>query len=119
VVCKANATLVQEHLGELTPYGVSENDVIKLREEIGLFADSLPSKRVTVVQRKTANERLKELFVQTDDLLKMQLDRLMVRYRNSEPHFYEVYRYARHVVNYGVRHEKPREVVNAAQDANS
>lgn len=119
VICTAIASLVHDHLDELASYGVDENDVNVLKEEIGLFNDSLPSKRVTVVQRKAANEKLKELFVQTDALLKTQLDRLLVRFRNSDPHFYEVYRNARRIVNYGVRHEKPQEPENTAQDVNS
>ena len=58
--------------------------------------------------RKAVHEKLKEPFVQTDVLLKTQLD-LLVRYRNSYPHFYGIYQNARRIGNYGVRHEKPQE----------
>lgn len=119
VVCNTIVTLLQGHLDELRPYGVTENDVDRLNDAVNRFNESLPSKRVTVIQRKAANEKLKDLFVQTDVLLKMQLDRLLVRYRNSEPHFYGVYRNARRIVNYGVRHEKPKEPEHETPDGNN
>jgi len=71
--------------------------------------DNLTTGRVSVSERKAANEKLKIVFLQVDALLKKQLDRIVVRYRTNEPEFYQIYQNARHIVNYGVRHKKPKE----------
>jgi hypothetical protein len=80
-----------------------------------LFADCLPSKRISASERKAANEKLKDLFLQVDDLLKNQLDRLMVPFRKSQPDFYASYQNARRIVNYGIRHKTTKEPENQDQ----
>jgi len=98
-----------EHLAELIAYEVTADELIVLKEEINSFAENLNTGRVSVSERKAANEKLKIAFLQVDDLLKKQLDRIVVRYRKTEPDFYTTYQSLRHTVNYGVRHEKPKE----------
>ncbi len=98
-----------EHLAELNAYEVTADELILLKEEINSFAENLNTGRVSVSERKAANEKLKVVFLQVDDLLKKQLDRIVVRYRKTEPDFYTTYQSLRHIVNYGVRHEKPKE----------
>lgn len=98
-----------EHLAELNAYEVTADELIVLKEEINSFAENLTTGRVSVSERKAANEKLKVVFLQVDTLLKKQLDRIVVRYRKTEPDFYTTYQSLRHIVNYGVRHEKPKE----------
>lgn len=98
-----------EHLAELNAYEVTADELIVLKEEINSFAENLNTGRVSVSERKAANEKLKVVFLQVDTLLKKQLDRIVVRYRKTEPDFYTTYQSLRHIVNYGVRHEKPKE----------
>ena len=98
-----------EHLPELIAYEVTADELIVLKEEINSFAENLTTGRVSVTERKAANEKLKIVFLQVDDLLKKQLDRIVVRYRKTEPDFYTTYQSLRRTVNYGVRHEKPKE----------
>jgi hypothetical protein len=98
-----------EHLAELIAYEVTADELIVLKEEINSFAENLTTGRVSVSERKAANEKLKLVFLQVDTLLKKQLDRIVVRYRKTEPDFYTTYQSLRHIVNYGVRHEKPKE----------
>jgi uncharacterized circularly permuted ATP-grasp superfamily protein len=107
--CQSIADIATEHLSELMAYQVSGDELMVLKEEIKSFADNLTTGRVSVSERKAANAKLKDLFVQVDALLKKQLDRLMVRFRENEPKFYTAYQNTRHIVNYGVRHEKPKE----------
>lgn len=108
-ICLTVAEIAKKHLAELTAYQVSEEELMVLKEEIRQFADNLPSGRISVSEQKAANEKLKDLFVQVDALLKKQLDRIMVRYRKSQPEFYTIYQNIRRIVNYGIRHEKAKE----------
>lgn len=117
-ICQRTAEIATEYLADLTAYGITESELNLLKEEIGLFADNLPTLRVSVSERKAANEKLKDLFLQVDALLKNQLDRLMIRYRNSQPDFYSLYHNLRRIVNYGTRHAKAKEPENTAQGQN-
>ena len=108
-ICLSISEIATEHLDELIDYQVTADELILLKEEIKSFADNLTTGRVSVSERKAANEKMKALFVQVDALLKKQLDRIVVRYRTNEPEFYQIYQNARHIVNYGVRHQKPKE----------
>lgn len=117
-ICLRTAEIATEYLADLLAYGVTQSELNLLKEEIGLFADNLPTLRVSVSERKAANEKLKDLFLQVDALLKNQLDRLMVRYRKSQPDFYSLYHNLRRIVNYGTRHVKAKEPENTAQGLN-
>lgn len=100
------AELVRENLPALVPYSLTEADVIRFEELIDNYTKNLPTHRVSVAERKSAIERLKEAFSKVDTLINEQLDRMMVRYRNTMPDLYATYINARMIVNYGIRHEK-------------
>ena len=107
--CRNILEFATEHLAELIAYQVTADELIVLKEEINSFAENLTTGRVSVTERKAANEKLKVVFLQVDSLLKKQLDRIVVRYRKTEPDFYTNYQSLRRIINYGVRHEKPKE----------
>lgn len=107
--CSAIAEQGTEHLTLMTTAGIDANDIEALKTDIKTFAELLPRQRLSVTERKTANEKLKDLFARTDTLLKTQLDRLMLRYKQTQPEFYSSYKNSRHVINYGVRHKKEKE----------
>lgn len=104
--CKAIATLMEDNLAALVPYELTESDVTLLGEMISSFAENLPTHRVSVAERKAANERLKEAFSMVDILVNEQVDRMMVRYRSTSSDLYAAYINARTIVHYGIRHEK-------------
>lgn len=105
-LCTGIAELATRHLSNLASFGITDSELEELQLVIQQFSESLPIMRVSVSERKATNEKLKELFVQTDALLKNQLDRLMIRYKQTQPGFYSSYKTSRHVINYGVRHTK-------------
>jgi len=107
--CRNIVEFATEHLAELIAYQVTGDELIVLKEEINSFAENLTTGRVSVSERKAANEKLKVVFLQVDSLLKKQLDRIVVRYRKTEPDFYTNYQSLRRIINYGVRHDKPKE----------
>jgi hypothetical protein len=107
--CRNIVEFATEHLAELIAYQVTADELIVLTEEINSFAENLTTGRVSVTERKAANEKLKVVFLQVDSLLKKQLDRIVVRYRKTEPDFYTNYQSLRRIINYGVRHDKPKE----------
>lgn len=110
--CRVIEELATKHLPALAGFGVTANELDELRKAIQRFSESLPTLRVSVSERKAANMKLKELFAQTDALLKNQLDRLMVRLRETHPDLYATYQNTRRIVQYGIRHEKSKGTEN-------
>ncbi len=107
--CSTIANLVSENLEGLSAYGIEEADLSELESLNTDFSENLPSHRVSVAERKAANEKLKEVFKQAGTLLEDQIDRLMVRMRSRDADLYVAYENARSIVNYGIRHEKGEE----------
>lgn len=99
-------TLGQEYSEKLVEYSTSPEDLAELENLISNYEEELPAVRVTVSERKAANEKLKILFKEANNLLNDQLDRLMIKVKSTNPDFYASYLNARKVVDYGVRHEK-------------
>jgi len=62
--------------------------------------------RADIAGRKAANISLEEQFDDTSGLLENQLDRLMVRFKNSHPDFDAANMNARVIVDHEMRHEK-------------
>ena len=90
-------------IANLADYGKTPADLAQLQKEIDDFAAILAKPRTAIGTRSTATTRLVELFQQGDDLLKNQLDKLMISYQNSEPVFYQTYQNGRIIVDLGVR----------------
>lgn len=103
------AAIVREHLRDLGDYEITEADIAELEEKIAQFSENLPSNRISVGERKAANEKLKELFGNGNILLEDRLDRLMVKFKSGNPEFFTAYENARIIVDYGIRHNKEDE----------
>lgn len=103
--CAAILAIVKENLTALERFEITEVDATGLEALIASFGENIPAYRVSVTERKAANEKMKELFLKADGLLNEQVDRMMVRYKNTSPEAYAAYTNARSVVHYGTRHE--------------
>jgi uncharacterized protein YecE (DUF72 family) len=107
-VCQSVHTAASSVISELDDYGKTQEDLDKLQKEINDFSDMLSQSRKAISTRATATSRLEELFEETDDLLKNQLDKLMITYKNSHPRFYNTYKKARQIVDMG-KHSRTEE----------
>jgi len=105
--CKGIETLARENMPALVGYPVSEPELDGFSTQIEQYVVGLPNHRISVSERKSANEKLKDLFKIADDVLINQIDRMMFRFSTTAPDFYASYQNARKVVEYGTRHEKP------------
>jgi len=83
----------------LTDYGTTPETISQLKKEIEDFATLIASPRAAIVTRSQATRRLKELIEQTNNLLRNQLDKLMVLFEHTQPQVYNTYRSARIIVD--------------------
>jgi hypothetical protein len=107
--------LAAENISKLADYGIVAAELESIRVNIDSFRQSMPGSRSTIANRKVSGQSLRELFAQTDNILNEQLDRMMEKYTKVNPAFYEEYKVARTIVDYGLRHEKVTETPAAQQ----
>lgn len=106
VNCKKILELANANAEALVDYGITDEKRATLANRIEQYEQQLPTHRITVSERKAANDKMKKLIKQASDMIADQLDRLMIRYKTESPDFYSSYLNARKVVDYGIRHEK-------------
>jgi len=109
IIGESVAALARDNLASLADYGIDEAGVKVLEESTARFKGLVSTPRADIAERKAAQARLKELFTETSGLLNNQVDRLLVKFKNSDPDFYASYMNARIIVDHGIRHEKPGE----------
>ena len=104
--CESMAILARNYISELSDYSIDEASITKLEGLAQKMKEVIPAPRVSITERKTANIKLKELIENTCELLDEQLDRMVLRYKQSNPEFYADYINARHTIAHGIRHKK-------------
>lgn len=95
-----------EHAAELVDYGVEAQDLTELNEAIGQFRTFLSKPKQVIGERTLHTKNLKELFSDADSILCDQLDKLIGKFRESEPEFFTLYKNSRNVINTAARKRK-------------
>lgn len=99
--CQNIHDAANEVIAHLADYGIVPENLAQQQQEIDDYSAILAEPRVAIGTRATATTRLVELFQQADDLLKNQLDKLMLIYQTTQPTFYNQYQSARTIVDLG------------------
>ncbi len=105
--CRSLLKLASERETVLQQYGISATQISDLSTSIEAYEQQLPNHRISVSERKAANEKMKTLVSEAMQVTSDQLDRLMIKFKTTDPDFYTAYLNARKIVDYGIRHEKP------------
>ncbi len=105
--CLSLLALGQSKAEALVEYGTTPEKLNLFGELTNQYVEQLPNRRVTLSERKMANEKIKNLLSEALLVASEQLDRMMVRFKSPQPDFYISYLNARKVVDYGTRHDKP------------
>ncbi len=117
-IAETVAALGRENLAQAADYDFDEAEVKALEDLAARFKAVMPAPRATIAERKAANEKLNRLIAETTELLDDELDRMMLKYKNSHPDFYNTYFNARMIMDYGIRHKpEAEEVANASANS--
>lgn len=102
---EAKCTLIKEradtHSTALVAYGVTAPMITGLGTAISDYHDVISGPRSAEAVKKQQTAEIEVLFKETDQILKGQLDQLMVLFENSNPEFYGAYKNARIIVDLG------------------
>lgn len=85
--------------GHLSDYGTTGEQIINLKQQIDDYTQQIASPRLAIVTRRQATLRLKELIDQTNELLRFEIDKLMVLLETDHPRVYDGYRSSRKVID--------------------
>ncbi|MGD9994053.1 MAG: hypothetical protein AB7S69_12215 [Salinivirgaceae bacterium] len=99
----------------VAPFGLLPETISGLQKEIADFDALIAKPRTAIVTRSTATQRLKELFKETDLLLRDEMDKLMLVVKDQDPVFYNEYKAARIIVDLRGAYE-PDEEENADEE---
>jgi hypothetical protein len=110
--CTAVTDQIRPHLPQLDAYGVTADDFKRLEADIAAFRALIGAKGQQQISRNLNTQRLTERFRRADDLLRSQLDKLMLRYQVSHRPFYDAYLASRVIRDLGGR--RPAPVAKAA-----
>ena len=97
---------------QLVDYGITQNEMNNFQGLLTNFSSQLPAPRAAISDRKGATDELAKLFARIDIILKEKLDKLMHKFRLSDPDFYRLYFDARIIVDIGGRHKPPAPAEN-------
>ncbi len=107
--CIAIYHIAQEHIENLSGYGISASKLEEFHTKIEAFERALVKPRTAQAMRKAATLELHLLFKKTDRILKTKMDRMVRSLKNSHPQFYQEYFIARQIVDSGSRHSRKSE----------
>jgi hypothetical protein len=80
---------------------LAQTDLDDLKAKIGVFNTALTSPRQTRTKIKSATDQIPLAITEADRIAERQLDRLMERFKASNPDFYSAYQVARVIVDAG------------------
>ncbi len=100
--------LVLELLPELGGYELTEEMADDAKSTLHEFVALVGAPRSMVVQSSSANKQIDKLVKETKDLLNLQLDNLMLRFKTADVDFFNSYSQSRIIVEPATRHrDKP------------
>jgi hypothetical protein len=94
------------HAAAILPKGVTALILGELQTMLTEYETVVVSPRDLIVDKKTATAQLKVLFLDTDALLKDNLDRLMMQFKTSDNEFYRKYFNGREIIDLGTQHTR-------------
>ena len=97
---------LKQNENELSPYGISVNDIASLENCIDEYKSSNIEKSGSYMESKVITKSLRELFQNCMDILDNEIDGMVNLLQTKEKNFYESYYAVRSVKNLGLRHRK-------------
>jgi hypothetical protein len=98
---------------ELQNYGIDAATLTTFNNTVNTFESVITKPRETIDERKTHTGSLKQLFAEADSIVYDLLDKLVVRFKVSEPEFYNLYKISRNIINTAKRSRGKEPEVNS------
>jgi hypothetical protein len=105
-IAKITYDLAKANEEGLAAFGITPTMLEDLKSRIAGYDAALKEVASGVAERVGARTAVSDLFIQTDDVVREEVDPMMQIFRVTDPEFYNDYRAARVIKDIGVRHTK-------------
>lgn len=92
---------IDSHATQLAEYGVTQQAMDELLPMLQGIDELNNSVRKAIIKRKSITQEIADLEQELNELLRVELDRLILLFEKSVPEFYHTYNSARITINYG------------------
>jgi hypothetical protein len=100
---------LETHGTQLPEYGVSQQAMDELIPLLSGIDELNNSSRKAIIKRKSITKTIEDLEQELNELLRVELDRLIGVFKESEPQFYHLFESARITINYGGGGPRPHD----------
>ena len=97
--------LLNENLAALADYSITAVKLTELDEKLSTYQGSIGSKETSFATKGAARISLSQLFDDTDNILKNEIDTLVENFKNGNKTFYDKYWSARTIKDLGLGHD--------------
>ncbi len=97
---------VKEHQTALMPYGIVVADTTNLSDYLTIYLEKYNNPTLAIEKRKFYTKKLSVQFSILSDILRNEIDELMIIIANTHPDLYKLYKNARVIID---RHGKTKE----------
>lgn len=97
--CKNIYDAAQNNIAALAPYGITSTTVTTLQNTLHNYQQKVPDPRNAKALKTTLTANLKKLFAETNAVLKLQMDKIVIGLKASHPDFIATYKTNRVIVN--------------------
>lgn len=98
-VCQGIHDVATANLAHLADYGVDADVLTDLQGKVGMYDGNISLPTSTKGDKKAAGQALKVTLATTRKVLEGSIDKQMLRFRLSQPDFYNQYRAARVIID--------------------
>ncbi|WP_300354855.1 hypothetical protein [Fluviicola sp.] len=99
---------------QLAQYGITTQTIDELIPLLETVSEVNNSTRKAIIKRKGITQSIRELEHELDELLREELDRLILVFKQTAPKFYHAYESARITIDYGSKGSRGDEPLNPA-----
>ena len=96
--------LLNENLAALADYSITAVKLAELDDKLSTYQGSIGSKETSFATKSAARISLSQLFENTDNILKNEMDTLVENFKNGNKTFYDKYWSARTIKDLGLGH---------------
>lgn len=98
-VCNNIFSSANTNAAALAPYGITAARVTAFQTLIDEYVSVIPAPRNAASNRSAVRTTLINLFNEGDEIMKLQMDKLSVQFKNSNAAFYNAYKNNRVIIN--------------------
>lgn len=110
--CQTIHDLGAENSAALADFGLTNAELTKLQTALNSYAESAPKPRAALTDRAAVKLKIKTLFIEADEILFDQMDKIVESMTKTEPDFANTYNSARVIIDPKPKKKKPDETNN-------